>query len=293
MEKVISRFMQRAFLMLLLVIGITNYATANTDPTQSSALLGSQGQIVVGAIRITTDNNFYKPPTPIENTFSIKNIVSLSLDPLSPVFMQSDFTTNLKLEIKTTNAQGQVNTIEKTITVNYKKNGGEKYNPTQYYNFENATKVEVKVLEITSDVTWNTTQVLILKNELTANRDYVFNCATAVTSLAFENITLPPTDLDKPDEIKVTWADPNNGQTDYDLEWAWVDQEALVLFPQDGNGNYLQQNIFENNATRVNVTTVEYKVPLLYDGDGKLFVRVRPVQLKNDGTLIQGACKVL
>jgi RHS repeat-associated protein len=280
--------MQRAFLMLILIIGMANYASAYTDPTQSSALIGSQGQIVVGRADTTIDDKFYTLSSLIDSTYSLKNIVSLSIDPLSTVFIQSDFTTNIRIEIKTTNAQNQTNTIEKILTVNYKKGAGIKYDATQYYNFENATKVEVKILEITSDATWNTTQVLILKNELTANRDYVFNCGTAITGLAFESIILPPTDLNKPDEIKVTWADPNNGQTDYDLEWAWVDQEALALYPQSG-GIYTQQNIFENNATRVTVTNREYKVPLLYDGDGKLFVRVRPVQLRNDGRLIEGA----
>ena len=142
MKREISRFMQRAFLMLILIIGMSNYAGAYTDPTISTALIGSQGQIAVGKADTTIDTKFYNLIGLIDSTYSLKNIVSLSIDPLSPVFIQSDFTTNIRVEIKTTNAQGETTTIEKTLTVNYKNGAGIKYDATQYYNFENATKVE-------------------------------------------------------------------------------------------------------------------------------------------------------
>lgn len=287
-----SRLLRQAILAGLLLLGAAKQASAYTDPTMSSALRGSLGQIAVGRSDTTKDTKFFSLAGSIDTTYSLQNIVSLSIDPLSTAFISSDFTTNIKIEIKTTDAQWQTNTIEKILTVNYKKGPGEKYDAIQYCNFQNAVIVEVKILEITSNVAWNTTQVLLLKNELTANRDYAFNCTTPIQNLHFAPIVLPLTDLDKPDEITVSWNDPNNGQTEYDLEWAWVDASALALLPTDGTGNYIQQAVFENNATRVTITNAQYNVPLLYDGDGKIFVRVRPAQTKNNGQRKEGAWSV-
>jgi hypothetical protein len=290
MKTVISRLLQRAFLLVMLFICVCNYAHATTDPPLSMSLKGALGEIIVGASVVNTDTKFISLAGSIEHTYSLKNTISLYIDPLSTFLIPSDFTTNIKMEVTTTDAQGAINTVIKTLTVNYKKGTGAKYNVSQYYNFENAVIAEIKIIEITADVTWNTTQVLIIKNELTADRDYVFSCSTAIAGLAFGAFIIDN------DEIGIKWDDPISfiGQTDYDLEWAWVDASALASF-EISAGVYNQQRIFENNASRVTIkgipnslTQIRYKIPLLYDGVGKLFVRVRPVQIKNNGQLIEG-----
>ncbi|HET7115702.1 MAG TPA: hypothetical protein VFI29_04395, partial [Hanamia sp.] len=47
--------------------------------------------------------------------------------------------------------------------------------------------------------------------------------------------------------------------------------------------------IFKNNATRVTIRGNEYSIPLLYDGDGTLFFRVRGTQLQNSGETVTTA----
>src|SRR5690606_33570867 len=45
--------------------------------------------------------------------------------------------------------------------------------------------------------------------------------------------------------------------------------------------------IFDNNATRTTITTNSYNIPLIYDGKGTLFYRVRSVQIPSLGTRIE------
>lgn len=122
--------------------------------------------------------------------------------------------------------------------------------------------------------------MLRVDNTLTATRDYAFNCSAPINGLSVNLVTAT-------NELQAAWQDPKNGQTEYDLEWAWVDESAYTTY-QNTSGQFLQDKIFEANATRVTVSSTTYSIPLMYDGDGKLFVRVRPAQIKNDGQRIEG-----
>ncbi|MDP4265265.1 MAG: RHS repeat-associated core domain-containing protein [Bacteroidota bacterium] len=88
----------------------------------------------------------------------------------------------------------------------------------------------------------------------------------------------------------VTW-DPQvfKGVTHYDVEWAWVDINDLDRY-KDGSGNFVPDLIFKRNSTRVTIdaSNSSYRVPLIYDGSGNLFFRVRPLQYREDGTVIEG-----
>lgn len=80
----------------------------------------------------------------------------------------------------------------------------------------------------------------------------------------------------------------NAGITEYDLEWAWVDEGSVDGFKN--GSNYIQESIFANNATRVSISSsiAYYNIPLLYDDTGRIFIRVRPVQLRTDGQRVEG-----
>src|SRR5690606_35575149 len=69
--------------------------------------------------------------------------------------------------------------------------------------------------------------------------------------------------------------------------WTYIDKSAL------DNGNYNDAGgqlnpvqIFKNNASRVTTADDTLMIPLLYDGEGSLFYRVRGVQENPDGELI-------
>ena len=249
---------------------------AEKGPFHTDALLGSQNRVQVDQESFVTDATYFSPISPIETTHFIKNMVSVGIEEESKYFIQSDFTATVVLRIiKYNQAHQAVEQLDKTFIVNYNKAIGTTYNSTQYFPFENAYEVTVKIISITPNagVTWDIKKVLRVDNTLQATRDYIFNCSKTIVGLT----GVLETSIN---ELSVSWTDPTCGQTEYDLEWAWIDESAITEY-KSGN-NYLEDKIFENNSTRVTVegSIYNYKVPLLYDGDGRIFIRVRPAQLK-------------
>jgi hypothetical protein len=268
-------------LLLQLVLGYQSFAA--NDPVNTVPLLGSENNVFVNKESFVTDAAFFNPLSPIEATHRIQNMVSVGIEEESKYAIQTDFTATVVLQITKYDQNHQVigTAFEKTFVVDFKKAAGTKNNSVQYYPFENVYEVKVKIISVTpsSGVTWDISRVLRVDNTLTATRDYVFNCTADITGLT---ATL---DTDNK-ELLTIWGDPHCGQTEYDLEWAWVDDIALEDY-KDVNG-FIQDKIFTNNATRVTVSSLSYKIPLLYDGDGRLFVRVRPAQIKYNGQRVEG-----
>ncbi len=282
-----SKKIIRVTLVLLLQVILSYQSFAANDPVNTAPLLGSENNVAVNKESTVSDATFFNPSSPIEATYVIKNMVSVGIEEESKYAIQSDFTATVVLEITKYDQNHQVIGVafEKTFVVDYKKAGGAKHNAIQYFPFENAYEVKVKIISVTpnSGVTWDISRVLRVDNTLTATRDYVFNCTADIIGLT---ATL---DADNK-ELLANWGDPHCGQTEYDLEWAWVDEIVMGEY-KDANGNFLLnkiEQVFENNATRVTVSNVMYKIPLLYDGEGKLFVRVRPAQIKYNGQRIEG-----
>lgn len=278
-----AKGISRSLLLLLTVLWYSP-ATAATDPVITNALSGSAGQIIVNAQLLSTDQTFYLYPSSIEQTFSRRNMVSLGIDEASPNYILTDFTVSINLRITKTRPDNTDSIFEKVLTIDYKKASGQKFNALQYVVFANGAKVKAEVLSInTNGASWDVTKVLIIKNEITVTRDYNFNCSTLITglSLGYEFPALP-----KQDEVIASWVDPGNGQTEYDLEWTWVEESAWPLFQTAGVFDPVK--VFDANTTRVTVPLNSYKIPLLYDGVGKLFARVRPAQLKESRQRVEG-----
>ncbi|MGN6532264.1 MAG: hypothetical protein ACTHK0_10985, partial [Ginsengibacter sp.] len=263
-------------------------AYAGDDPIQTFPLLGSKDSVKVNYVSTVADyQNLLRIANPslqplIEpNTTHITNIVSIGIEEENKSYIQTDFKVSIVLHIKKYDQSLNLSDeFDSTFTIDYKKAEGATYNAVQYLSFENAYKVEVKIAGITPDVTsWDVAKVLRVDNILEVKRDYVFDCSKSIGSLnvAFDNIN---------GELTATWGDPNNGQTEYDLEWAWIDSSSITDY-QD-NGQFVEDKLFANNATRVTVKTAGYNIPLLYDGGGKLFVRVRPAQIKSSGQRVEG-----
>ncbi|MEQ1767158.1 MAG: hypothetical protein ABL859_06990, partial [Methylotenera sp.] len=163
---------------------------------------------------------------------------------------------------------------------------GAKYRSFDDTTFQNAYSVRVKIISIDSGtVNWPVSKVIKVENQLTATRDYYFNCNLAIIGL---NDSLFVAN----NELSAFWLqssdNTNAGITEYDLEWAWVDEGSVDGFKN--GSNYIQESIFANNATRVSISSsiAYYNIPLLYDDTGRIFIRVRPVQLRTDGQRVEG-----
>jgi RHS repeat-associated protein len=256
-------------------------ASAANDPVHTQPLLGSAGMVQPGQVSEVTDVEYFAPLSPIEQTFVVKNLVSVGIEEESKYYIQSDFSAVVKLHIMKYNQSNQLlEEFDKDFAVNYKKADGEKYNAIVYLPFENAYRVKVRVEGITKDVAWDVSKVLRVDNTLTATRDYVFNCTAPIANFAVSYYAAD-------DELTAAWNDPHCGQTEYDLEWAWIDESAIADY-QNTNGQWVPEKIFFNNATRVTISQPNYNIPLLYDGEGRLFVRVRPAQIKHNGQRLEG-----
>jgi RHS repeat-associated protein len=256
------------------------YSSFAQVSTLTRPLLGSLNQVQQDSVTNIIDNT--GTLSLIEQTHVIKNMVSVGIEEESKYFIQTDFIATVVLHIiKYDQNQLVTEEFDSTFVVDYKKAEGAKYNSTQYFPFENAYRVDVKIISIAPNngVTWNISRVLRVDNTLTAVRDYVFTCSTVIDGLA---ATLD----DNNNELLASWNDPHCGQTEYDLEWAWVDESAIADYKV--GTNFLQDKIFDNNATRVTIDSISYRIPLLYDGAGRLFVRVRPAQIKYNGQRIEG-----
>ncbi len=279
-------------IILLLAAMCMSYAAvfAAHDPVQTFPLLGSKDSVKVNYISTVVDyQNLLRIANPslqplIETgTTSIQNRVSVGIEEDNQIYIQTDFTVTVVLHIKKYN-QSLVMTDEfdSSFTVNYAKAEGAKYTSLKYLLFNDAYKVEVKIVSIDPHGTtsWDVAKVLRVDNTLQATRDYAFTCAKLISNLA---LAQDPAN----GELTASWSDPNNGQTEYDLEWAWIDESAIADYQLTG-GQFSSDLLFSNNATRVTVNRTTYNIPLLYDGEGRIFVRVRPAQIKTTRQRVEG-----
>jgi hypothetical protein len=278
----------RIFLLMLahFVGGLS--AMAANDPVQTFPLLGSKDSVKVNYVSTVVDyQNLLRIANPnmlplIEaGSTRIQNRVSVGIEEDNNTYIQTDFTASVYLHIKRYNqALTLIDEFDSSLTVNYAKAEGAKYNALKYIVFNDAYKVEIKITSIDKHgATWDVAKVLRVDNVLQATRDYVFNCTNGIAGLnvSEDNVN---------GELTASWGDPNNGQTEYDLEWAWIDESAILDYKT--NGQFVEDKLFKNNATRVTTSATSYNIPLLYDGEGRLFVRVRPAQIKINKQRVEG-----
>jgi len=268
----------RALVILFLLLGCQS-AFAGNDPVYTTSLLGRNSEVVAGGELTVSDVRFATSRPQIEKTFAISNMVWLGIDEQSPHVISSDFSVTVNVRIYRTDTSAVVDSFDKALVINYKKANGEKYDAMAYHNFSGGVEVKVKILSITKNVSWDVTKVLQLKNEIQLQRDWLFDCSMALTfntGTTIEN-----------GEWVIGWTTPSVFVDEYDLEWAWLDRSALLNYYTGGVLDV--DKVFDNNATRITTTNLNYKIPLLYDDSGWIYVRVRPVRNKINGQRVEGA----
>jgi hypothetical protein len=279
-------------LSMLFVFAVTP-ALAGDEPQWITKFEGKIGEIDTGFIKETIDVNYFDTTkfnlidNPLNDIY--QNTISLELDETSKVPIPGSFWVTVKMNIIWMNKDGSLDSIAgKELTINYDTTPGAKYKGRNYFVFTNARKVKIRIVGIVrSSNTWTWESVLLLKNTMDVKRDYAFECGTTVDVL--DGDPVPASTRGEIDELDILWDDnPLSGRTHYDVEWTWVDEEAIDRYKIGPDLN--ADLIFKNNASRVTIPAADhYRVPLIYDGTGYLFFRVRPVQYREDGSVREGA----
>lgn len=304
MKKFFDTFLSQLFFTVLCLSFTTLlYAHGNTGggivETRSSRLTGTLAdpanntdKIDIGQ-SLTVDYNSY---TPIQNTQrdkAIKNIISFRIkeNPTqnNPLYIPQDFTASVTVQIDYGHSSATAtNTIQQQLTVTYTKAEGAKYNAQNYFSFDNAEYVKVTILNTNYSIpvvgTLDTRNVLELENKIQITRYYqLASPVPAASSFSYINPTDPVID-----HLTATWGWPiNTGNNATQLEWAWVNDDAQNNYKT--NGNFDDALIFKY-ASRVDLALdkTQYDIPLLYEGNGRLFFRIRAVNFDDNGQRTDG-----
>lgn len=271
---------------VLILLSLVMYAGNN--PEQPRTLFGKNGQLKRDSVLSIYDMSFEankNVPGAIEKTWYVKNTVRFMVDEEAPAYIFSDFIASIKLNISSVNAAGvTTNHQQKILTIDYKTSEGVVSGSISSYEFRDAVSVTVTIAEdITKNVSWDVTKNLKLVTEIVSLRDWKFDCSTAFGYFRTDSLFY--------DEWKVKWEPsllPVSFATGYDLEWAWIDETAVSEYTFGGVVNV--DSVFENNSSRVNLkfAEIDYRIPLLYEDDGRLYARIRQVQEKANGQRLEG-----
>ena len=254
------------------------------EPINTQPLLGRLGHIKKDTSSFVTDINYFTHVPPavassmIDSTYSQENIISLAIDEESQVKLPDSFRVSVTLKIEMFNAKQQfVDSIIKVLEVYYSSDTGANYKSVDAFRFTGAYQARMTVKDInTHGANWDVSSVLRLDNSISTQRYYNFECNHVVSDLSLTYNAVNG-------EGDITWADVNSGSTEYDLEWAWIEESAQAEYLLS-NGKPDENKIFSSNSTRVTISQRQYSIPLLYNGNGYIYARVRRAKLTHDGT---------
>ncbi len=221
-----------------------------------------------------------------------RNVISFYVNQEASNIMLDDFTASvdLSIEYKLTSASSPT-ILTKTLSLVYKKGEGLLSDARQYIHFENMQYVNVTINSFTFPAPISG---LDFKNIITLeNTTYIAKTfANLSSSLLTWKAPIPTVLADGNDHLKVEWNFPANpGNNAVQLEWAWLENEIEPKYFMGGTfSNASKQKLLDQGATRIELgpTAKDYKIPMLYDGQGKLHYRVRGINIKPSGTRVFG-----
>ncbi len=255
---------------------------AQKEPIYMDVLLGDS--VYTGnklAVKDSVYFDAFLKPT-IKHTYFINNIISLRINESVDRVFPDSFVLNVKLKVRYATSETSSDSIqEKILTIDYFKN--RQYHDKAIFLFNASHYVEAEILQITSSFadTSAIIPLVLLENRMVIERDYVVNC----TNDGIDPVQLDTTTIASVGEIKIFWT-PNQVSQMYDVEWTFIDKSALDNGRYNNiHGNLDQALIFKNNASRITTKADNCLIPLLYDGEGKLFYRVRGAQIDQFGEI--------
>ncbi|WP_207516079.1 RHS repeat domain-containing protein [Longitalea luteola] len=245
-------------------------------PLRGNQLAADSGSMVMDAV-------YFDPSLkPLQNTYFVKNLITFQIDESYRHMLPDEFqvTMNCKLHYTRDN-NGTPVTGEEDFTLHIEYSKYTTYQHRSVYIGNDWYKVELKIVSITASGNLSDYRdALLLTNEIMVNREYNFSCTNNAIQQIFANTATVSTK----GELNVYWQ-PERAADEYDLEWAYIDELSLDNYKTNNNPD--PKKIFRNNATRVSLTKESYNIPLLYEASGRLFYRVRAVQVKRDGQRIE------
>lgn len=265
-------------------------AYAKKDPPYLAKLPGDS--IAIGKILAVSDTVFFNPTLSplILRTNSIHNVVSFRINEYSSKVVPDSFKAKLTVKLFYLDKFGTRDSVDnKILTVDYYKS--KPYRSKDLFLLQGAYKLEVKILnlEVQYATEAQVMPLLELENRMQPDRDYVMNpvvngVANTGTN-AVKSIQLNTSSIATTGELEINWA-TNITIESYDVEWTFIDSSALGSGLYYTSGQPDPVKIFRNNATRINTTSISASIPLIYDGGGILFCRVRGVQTDPSGERI-------
>lgn len=278
----------KAFMRYLLFVWLTGMALmsyvdvySQQVTTFQKTLDGAAGQLVEGGGNILSVTEVFSTASlaKLQPGYPVKNAVCLLINQASNIYLKDSFTLTVNLRVVSKDANGQVDSSDRQLKVNYTKSGS--YQSVSSYVMNGRHEVQLKILSVVSSVSWDVLNVIQLENRMEVQPDFNFFCdQDVITGLSYNPIISSGAD-----ELPVSWMDVT-GIDVYDLEWCFIDSSALDR--KKSNGVLDVARIFANNASRVTIAGTAYKIPLLYNNGGVVFFRVRPVQLKARGARLEG-----
>jgi RHS repeat-associated protein len=278
-----------AIFLLLISTVISMMASAQYDggveDLPSVQVIGMANGGTVAFAQNATVSNSFAPG--FEQSKKIKNIVRLSLFEETNLYLSADFTVTVPVKIEYGPNSSTVYEHNQNFTVSYSKAEGTKYNAKNYFSFDNAEFVRITItgpLSIPSAGGVNMSDILLLENEMRVTR--YFDLQPTTVPLTFSG---PPSVTNPVDRATVTWSWPaNTGHNATQIEWTWLENELEQYYHTNGLLNV--DLLFAENATRVDLPYGKdtFYIPLFYDGVGKLYYRIRPVNIKASGSRQDG-----
>ena len=257
------------FFAAFLFIGIA--ASAQDNPV-IAILDGNKNQFAVDSSVTVIDSIYYDQSMQddIIKPYSVENIVTLRLNEDAGYSLPDTFTVTVLLQLKYKKENNSLDSTTITLTIHY--DSASSHKSMDYSDIHDMHALEVKIKSIVAPQNTNVLKSLLIQNEMRPSRVYAFGSCTgkAIRSVSLLSETT--------DEIKVRWTN-RTGADEYDLEWAYVDNDALSqhYYGSDPLNPDLAL-IFRNNTTRVSTSGITYSIPLIYAGPATLFIRVRPVK---------------
>ncbi|MEI6950339.1 RHS repeat-associated core domain-containing protein [Paraflavisolibacter sp. H34] len=212
----------------------------------------------------------------------VENLVCLRFREFSRRVFPDSFRVRLMLRVIYTDRNQRTDSLDNIrLELEYGKQGA--YKGLDIFPFRDAHSLQVRVVKLTAEGAplAAIAPLLELENRMVVDRQYELNCtADAIRSLSADGASVAETG-----ELKVYWT-PSAAAQAYDLEWTFLEKSVLASGRYATDGKLNPALVFQSGSSRVTVRGSSYLIPLLYDGEGELFCRVRAVQTGPGGELL-------
>jgi RHS repeat-associated protein len=283
----LSSLMRLCVLLPVLMVGSLT-SQGQTFQKYSSSFVGSAGDFATGTTRSVLDGDYNDPLVkPHQFVYESNNYITLRLAESSTLTLPDVFTVrvNFKVIYKADNS-GDVyyDSTSTFLEINYNKNSTYQHLSSMRFPSVVSSTIRIESVVVTGSTLAYIQPALILDNDIAVTREYKFYCADGLIQALQVRDSLVATE----GELYVSWP-VQRMVSEYDLEWTYIDSSALARYYNPGTTTVNADWLFKNNSTRVSVQSTNYKIPLLYDYRGHLFIRVRRALLKGGDKRFQTA----